>query len=168
MKGIRKKHFIFLVCVVAVLPGVLAGNLLWKVFSFRAEPFGYQYSIVSVFFTDGDVPSCEPEIPEYALTDTGVLLDIRGSDFGRLSGSFRRFQLSQENFDDCFLPDGAWRVTGLDAVSARENNEKAWQYQKINGTFYYIMLQENGDVFLCIGEKGAICRFFWLQPLGNY
>lgn len=167
---IRKKwkRMIPVVCAAVVLLGALAGTWLWREFSFRTEPFGYQYSVVSVFFTDGDVPPYEPEIPKYALTDTGMLLDIHGSDFGRLSGSFRKFQLSQDNFDDCFLPDGAWRVTGIDAVSARENNAQAWQYQNISGSFYYIMLQKNGDVFLCIGEKGAICQFFWMQPLGQY
>lgn len=168
MNKLKWKWILPIACVALIIFAFLIGVWIWRNASFRNAPFGYQYSVVSVFFSDRDLPAFAPETPEYALTNDGILLDIHGSDSGRLSSSFRKFSLNEENFDDLFADDGAWRVTGLDAGSARKENAGAWRYQKLNGSFYYVLLQKNGDVFLCIGEDGAICQFYWLQALGNY
>lgn len=168
MKILKWKWLLIVITAVVVFLAVLIGVMIRRNASFSETPFGYQYSVVSVFFTDREIPSCVPEIPEYALRDDGALLDIRGDDSGRLTGSLRKFSLTEEVFDNIFTDEGSWRVTGLDAVSARKDNLSAWQYRKLDGSFYYVLLQKNGDVFLCIGEDGAICQFYWLQAVGIY
>lgn len=168
MKCNKFKWLILIGCVAVLILAVVLGVWQWRRTSFRDVPFGQKYSVVSVFFAKGEVTAFDPETPVYALTHEGYLLDIDGSDFGRLSSSFRKFTPNQENFDHRFHEDGAWRVTGIDAAGAREDNAAAWKYEKMNGTFYYVLLQKNGDVFLCVGKDGAICQFYWLQGLGNY
>lgn len=168
MKFLKLKWVLPAICVAVVLLAVLIGMWIWRGMSFHDAPFGYQYSVVAVFFSDRDVPSLAPEVPEYALTEDGILLDINGVDSGRLSGAFRKFTLDQASFDDIFDDEGTWRVTGIDTVTTRKNNVSAWRYQKLDGSFYYVLLQKNGDVFLCIGEDGTIGRFYWLQSLGAY
>ena len=168
MKRINWKWMLLAGCAVLLILATVLGVWQWRRTYYQDLPFGLKYSVVSTFFVLGDVQVFDSETPEFALSQEGYLLDIAGSDFGRLSGALRKFSPSKENFDDIFHGEGKWRVTGLDAVSARQENAKAWKYEKMNGTFYYVMLQNNGDVFLCVGQDGAICQFYWLQPLEKY
>ncbi len=155
-------------CAVVIFLLSCAGKLIWKEANFSEMPFGYRCSISSVFYATGDLPTVSPENAVFALSDAGRLYDISEGKSKRLTGSVTALNLSEENFDCRFADQDAWRVNGLNAKSARENNAKAWKYTALDGSFYYLLLQNNGDVFLCVGENKAIELFVWLQPLEKY
>ncbi len=141
---------------------------MWQKINFAEMPFGYRCSISSVFYATSDLPTVSPENAVFALSNAGKLYNISGGESQRLTGSMTMLDLSKDNFDLRFAAQDAWRVTGLDAESARENNAKAWKYTALDGSFYYLLLQNNGDVFLCVGKNKVIEQFVWLQPLDEY
>ena len=163
----RKKWIVTAICLAVTLSIIFAGIFIWQHTAFQEMPFGYRYGISSYFYTSELITAVSPETPVYGLSATGKLYHILGGE-SRLTGSMREFQLSEENFDSRFVDDDDWRVIGLDAKSAREQNAQAWRYTALDGRFRYLLLQENGDVFLCVGENKEIELFMWLQPLDQY
>lgn len=163
-----KKWILLMSGMIVIVLAIFGGWKVWQHTAFQGRPFGLYYGVDTVFFHVTTTENHSVEIPKYALSDTGELLGVDGNQTDRLAGPMKRIALSETNFDQIFHEDGQWGVMGIDAQSAREWNLRAWHYQKWDGSFYYVLLQNNGDVFLCIGEKGKIVEFIWVQPLMKY
>lgn len=79
-----------------------------------------------------------------------------------LIGQPEPFTLTKENFDDLFLPGGHWRG-GLNAKAVRHNTTGAWQLLCGQDKLYYLLPQDNGELYMAVGHPGNGLR--WLLKL---
>ena len=159
----NKKRMIILLSVVLVLVIVLGAALLPGILrraSYDASVFGKKYVIQSCVY-EGYYTYYEPE-HVYSLSDDGRLQESSDGKnaIETISDAMVAVELTEENFDKLFLGD-LWKSESINARYVRENTEKAWYAIGNNGVVYYVVLQKNGDVFLC---KGAGSRN-WLGKL---
>ena len=108
--------------------------------------------------------------PRYMLGEDKMLYACERNDRGdyiavRITGVMEQITLTEENFDSLISED-YWLASGIDAVSAREDNVATWQGTNVSGMSYYVMLQANGNVLLCsVGSE--MHRIIWLNPVGD-
>ncbi len=105
--------------------------------------------------------------PSYRLTELEnqlVLQEKYQTDLNYLSISgMREVPLNEENFDSLLTNSPIWEKEGLSAKALRENNKRAWK-SDVDGQYLYIFLeQENGDVYICIGNADHIRWIFLLE-----
>ncbi len=129
----------------------------------QAQPFGHTYRVESLVY-DSLVYSFSytPQTaPLYRIDriDAGwqlsVLENQETGDWLR-AGSFDETALTEGSFDRYFL-DSGWQEKDLSAALRREN-QKAWQLDvpdSENAVFYYLLQQNNGDVYLSYGYRGT-------------
>ena len=94
--------------------------------------------------------------PIYAITEDMTLVSQREvSEEGVWAelGKLEDITLSKENFDDLFEMPGNW-ADSVNAKSIRINTEKAWQLIYDQEVLYYVLKQENGDLYLAYGYTG--------------
>lgn len=101
-------------------------------------------------------------IPNYCVTDNGVLYlpDYSGPEDGaRRIGKLTTIQLNKRNFDDC-IQGAHWIAYNMDAATIRTRAEFAWKCLGKDGELYYLILLDNGDVFLACGiEQESVCIY---------
>jgi len=169
-----------------IIAGVIAAVLLlgagayriWEKLSYDEAVFGRAYGI-NINLYASFFASYFPDAPSYRLSKDGVLYDLRYEDgvyrSERMSDKLRPIVLTRDNFDA--LLGNSWTAYGIDAQSAREHNKAAWVSITDEGRLYYIMLQDNGDVFLCLGgvwqtedgtNKQSISMIMYLNDLGPW
>ena len=76
------------------------------------------------------------------------ILDTYGVGWNVL-GQLTEFDLTKENFDELFYTDG-WQGKAT-ASALRKNNVHAWQLIYNRDSFYYVLQQKNGDLYLAYG-----------------
>ena len=106
-----------------------------------------------------------PEYPSYCITEEGILCvpDFSTEEMGvRQVGELLPFQLTQRNFDDC-VADGH----AADAATIRSHTVSAWKAVTEGGELYYLILLENGDVFLAIGQEADTVSLYEVYQLNN-
>ena len=122
--------------------------------------------------------------PRYSLHKNGDLYLIYG-DVGVCEGTFEAYELSEKKFDGFFdwsSDKGVWSKGKNLAAELRKDNAHAWKlditYPRSGGDqpFYYLLLQNNGDVYLVHGyydpqgpnDSAADDTFIdWMIKLGD-
>ena len=139
---------------------------------FKKEPvdpaaiLGKTYSIGRIVYTDGsELPPADNEkTPDYRISEEWELYTNESGEWssGRM---LAEIYLTKENFDNCFIEKEGWDKGT--AGGLRRTNEKVWQaVNEEEGIFYYILLQENGELYLTRGRNaGEIQRVFRLAPV---
>ena len=152
----NKKLMISLLSVVLVLAvvfGVVALRRTPDETAYDDTVFGKQYAIginlyASFFGSYGSKPV-------YYLSDDGYLHYISYKNgektVEQISDAMESFELTWWNFDSRFA-GGSWTAMDVDAQYIREHTVKAWYGVGEDEMLYYVLLQENGDVFLCKGR----------------
>ena len=108
-------------------------------------------------------------IAEYCVTDDGILYvpDYTTRQSGiRQIGELVPFQLSESNFDLC-ISGAHWCADGVDAAYIRSHTLSSWKCVSEDGELYYLILQENGDVFLALGEEAETITIYEIRCLSN-
>lgn len=134
-----------------------AGGFLTDLEEGNAYPFGgtYQVENISYDLVSFDFAYTPETAPLYHLTAQKTLMvqEDKAAENWQDAGMCTEFKLAKENFDDYFMVDALWN--GTDAQSLRRNNQRAWRVvvsdQPFNDIFYYILLQENGELYLTYG-----------------
>ena len=100
--------------------------------------------------------------PQYCVTADSTLmvkndiLDTRDSAEWLELGSMKETELTKDNFDRYFDFNGEGGWEKLTAEQIRQNNKKAWRIsgtKDSNATFYYLLFQKSGDVYLTYGYE---------------
>ena len=151
-----KKFMIILLSVVLVLAvvfGVFALRSALRKNTYDDGVFGKQYAIGINLYASAMV-SYRAD-PVYYLSDSGYLHHISYKNgektVEQISDAMESFELTWWNFDSRFA-GGSWTAMGVDAQYIREHTVKAWYGVGEDEMLYYVLLQENGDVFLCKGK----------------
>lgn len=119
----------------------------------KAQVFGHSFGISSQLYATR-LSSAVSVSKDYCITDDGILCvpDYTAEDVSLLQiGELIPFHLSESNFDLC-LVGADWCAYDVDAAFIRSHTHSAWKCVSENGELYYLILQENGDVFLATGE----------------
>ena len=159
----RKKTFWIVVIAVAACCAVAVCFLTIPKTSGRgADPFGRYYRVSDILYDCGpySFSYTKENAPRYCLTDQKELL-VSGdylamkdkNDNNWLNaGTFDEIALTSDNFDRYFLlADGS-------ALHMRRGNESAWRLitsDLPSSVFYYLLMQDNGDVYLTCGYWDA-------------
>ncbi len=126
--------------------------------------FGYSLNLYSNLYA-----SYMPSIAAYCVTDDGILYapDYTARQSGvRQIGELVPFQLSESNFDLC-ISGADWCAYGVDAAFIRCHTLSTWKCVSEDGGLYYLILQENGDVFLALGEETETTTIYEIRCLNN-
>ena len=150
-------------------------------FSFHTvvSPFGQQYTVESILYRAPQYSAdiTEDNAPYYQITREGNLREsndwiLRSSDSGDWTdcGVLEKISLTNENFDQLFsFADKTIWKNGFSAQSLREDNQSAWKAVRENGEnsiLYYLLLQEDGSLFLTYGyENGENSNIRWVFQL---
>lgn len=119
----------------------------------KAQVFGHSFGSSLNLYSDLYV-SYAGTIAAYCVTDDGILCvpdGTTGENSFRQIGALVPFQLSESNFDPC-ISGSHWCAYEMDAALIRSHTLSSWKCVSENGELYYLILQENGDVFLATGE----------------
>lgn len=120
------------------------------------EPFGRSFRVDAVVYNDlrFSFTYTPDTAPRYRITDDHVLMKKEAGDIVWMSlGHLREDHLSPLVFDDYFGAEnnGAGRLqTPYGPDKLRLDNKAAWSLTA-GDTFYYVLLQNNGDVYLALG-----------------
>ena len=144
-------------------------------------PEGFSFdTAASLFGQEMGVEAIEYRAPEYSLdisldgapryrfTEDGRLLESNswvladGSNDWTDCGTLEEIALTRENFDNLFTirDEGFWNDS-LSPEVLRKNTRTAWKAVRENGdssVLYYVLLQDNGSVFLTYGyeQRGGL------------
>ena len=131
---------------------------------YAPEPFGHSYSVETVVYEDViySFTYTPDSAPQYCLTTDYILMGKGAGDADWISlGSLQEKNLSPLIFDDYFRQaDGVsgWRETPYGPEKLRLDNQSAWCL--IAGdTLYYVLQQNNGDVYLAYGYHDADVKY---------
>lgn len=119
----------------------------------KAQVFGHSFGSSLNLYSDL-YTSYAGTIAAYCVTDDGILCvpdGTAGENSFRQIGALVPFQLSESNFDLC-IRGSHWCAYEMDAALIRSHTLSSWKCVSENGELYYLILQENGDVFLATGE----------------
>lgn len=165
-----KKNRIVIVSAVLILLialGVFCS--IFHSFDYDRTVFGKAYGINFNIYASfaGSYASMSPS---YYLSANGCLYQTSrasGTETAeKLTDAMRPFELTEQNFDDP-LKGNYWTAYDMDAQYVREHTQKAWYGFADEGQLYYILLQENGDVFLCMGSgSGSLWKGLDVKGLG--
>ncbi|MBQ4039703.1 MAG: M56 family metallopeptidase, partial [Oscillospiraceae bacterium] len=120
------------------------------------DVFGKVYSTNGLVCIDGMfsyVPE-EETMGKYYVDSSGTLHE-RGwyeEEGWREVGTFAEFELTKSNFDSYYSGAPLWEDE-YSASKLRKNNVRAWEFSA-DGNFYYLLEQNNGEVYLVIGHDG--------------
>lgn len=120
------------------------------------EPFGRSFRVEAVVYGNlrFSFTYTPDTAPRYHITDDRVLMKKEAGDIVWVSlGRLREDHLSPLVFDDYFrvADDGAgWLQTPYGPDKLRLDNKAAWSLTA-GDTLYYVLLQNNGDVYLAFG-----------------
>ncbi len=165
--NLRKPAFwVVVLSVIAcvVLSGCLLTNPSSKTDDPQGDPQGSpppvasgQYNVDKVVYTDPDllIYSIAKPAPTYRISEDMTLSSLGERDvndkwvtLGRLTET----KLTEENFDKLFHADsGVYWEEGHSAKSLREHCAKATMLVYKNTTFYYVLRQDNGEIYLVFG-----------------
>ncbi len=140
--------------------GVLAACLLTNPVSKdteQASPTSGVYSVSEVIYENGSYSlSLVPRksTPLYVISDTMQLFSQKeySVDWSNL-GILQEFELTRENFDK-ILRHQIWMKDGS-ASSLRRNNAKAWELIYNGDRLYYLLQQNNGELYMVYGYYDA-------------
>jgi len=117
----------------------------------QKELFGRQYAEVELTYQSPQLSSIAYPERKYILTPDHRLALLEGSgqiNIGRLSA----IELTRDNFDNYFFnADGLGWISGESAVSIRRNCQSAWMLIGEDDILYYVIQQNNGDVYMATG-----------------
>ncbi len=141
------------------------------------SPFGWSYEVDHIAYADGRISfSYTPDnYPSFQLSQDQTLkvLEAPDSDTWLTVGVLTEFTLTDENFDAFLTGPSLWQDTS--APELRQENKQAWQVytaQNVSGsTFYYLLLQENGELYLARGnqsESPTIAHIFKLLQADSF
>jgi len=125
-----------------------------------ASPFHHSWRMEDIVFNvDSSYPYPKEHAPIYSLHYSGEFSLVYG-DVGIIEGTFEPYALSEKKFDGFFdwsSDRGVWTDGEDMSPVLREENAYAWkldiEYPRSGGdqTFYYLLQQKNGDVYLAHG-----------------
>ncbi len=110
--------------------------------------------------------------PNLVLSSKGdVLMANENKKDWLVCGALSNTTLTRDNFDRCFASDedAFWKDTRADTL--RKQNQAAWRVRvsdSPNSVFYYLLRQDNGEVYLAYGydgENNAPASIRWLFKL---
>lgn len=130
----------------------------------KAQVFDHSFGTQSNFFSNVRA-NYLPEYPSYCITEDGILCvpDFSTEEIRvRQVGELLPFQLTQRNFDHCIAGSN-----GTDAATIRSHAVSAWKTATEDGELYYLILQENGDIFLAVGQEADTVSLFEVYQLNN-
>lgn len=114
----------------------------------------HSYGVVEVTYESGYTNYsmvAQVNTPSYAVRDDMTLLS-RGEygDGWTELGTLEEAKLSRQTFDQLFYNENGWKK-GESAASIRRNTAKVWSLIYEQEVLYYLIQQENGELFLAYG-----------------
>ena len=135
---------------------------------YAPEPFGHSYSVETVVYADTiySFTYTSDTAPQYCLTADYVLMEKEaGESDWVLLGNLEEEHLSPLVFDSYFRePAGGagWLGAPYGPEKLRLDNQSAWSLI-VNNTLYYVLMQNNGDVYLAYGYHDADVKYSDVQ-----
>lgn len=149
-----------------------------------SELFGHSYTVEEIVYESPLLSvMLEPETaPSYSVTEEGRLMEKRspllyGEEASKewvVCGNVDEITLTDNNFDQYVYWNGPILTPMISPEELREQNKKAWYVdsEAEGGTFYYILQQKNGDIYLADGSdrgdsqiKMGPCNFWRIVKL---
>lgn len=167
-----KRLILIVLCVLMLLcVGGFAACRAIPYWQHRAQVFGHSFG-TSLNLYANVYANYVIEHPAYCVNDNGILClpdsSTRENGFREI-GKLTPFKLTEDNFDNC-MTGGHWTAYGMDASVIREHTLNAWKCLDSDGSLYYLIFQENGDVFLAMGQQTdevSIFNVFVLNNIGD-
>ncbi len=98
--------------------------------------------------------------PSYTVDENMTLFAVReyGVEGGMDAlGTLTEFDLNTRNFDELFFrSSGDGWENGLNASTLRKNNAHAWMLIYRESSLYYVLQQNNGDIYLAFGYHDSL------------
>lgn len=168
-----KKPAFWIIGIALVVTGIIAVCFLTD----PKEPsiFAESYHVKAIVCEDirFDFTYTPETAPLYTLTADQqlVVLEDITSDHFLYPGKFTQTTLTENNFDPLFV-NAYWIQDDLSASGLREKNAQTWELyvspKLPDSVFYYLLLQENGDIYLTYGyhreSDSGIRWVFLLAP----
>ncbi len=162
-----KKPAFFLILLTAAICAIAALCLLTDPkdkFPATAEPFGHPYQAEAIVYTapQYDFTFTPETAPAYILTSGYQLMESADTPLSGENtegywipcGDAEEIRLTGKNFANDMDIDTENSQTGFLLATLLKENKKAWivnRPQEERQILYYILLQKNGDVYLCYG-----------------
>ena len=132
------------------------------IFSFA----GKQYAGEKIIYENGSFSSIiytNSNIPQFMVSEQDLELlttndNSLSSAWKRIDG-LQRIALKKSNFDELFTAE-IWE-DGYSAAQIRKNNLNAFSANTLKGTWYYLLEQKNGDIYIAQSD-GVTSNFRWL------
>ncbi|MBQ6829534.1 MAG: hypothetical protein IJO59_00260 [Clostridia bacterium] len=130
---------------------------------------GWQYAGEGVVYGNDKVPDAkytDGTVPNVYITEDSVYLQIRKDGEWKEIGALTQDKLDRTRFDYALTED--WWDAGYSAKILRENNKHTVSYINADAKeCYYLLEQQNGEIYLAIGRLSTIDWIFRLSPVGQ-
>ncbi len=165
----KKPAFWILLLAVLVSVSVAVGFLTVppapKMPDVTSHAFGVS-KVVYVYPVDADWIRPGVNTPFYTVTETWVLLDKSSADKNEpwyAVGTLTPFTLTKENFDEKVLYGEAGWQEEYTAAGIRGKNGEAYRLAREDGTFWYLLLQTDGEVYMGTGQNEELRYIYLLE-----
>ncbi len=144
-----KKPTFWIIAVSVIVCAVVAVCFLTDPEETAVDPFGQEYMVGEAIFARHMFQNSWQA--KFSISSDQVLyrLDMGGQEW-HCVGAFSEMPLTKSRFDrylDGGTESAAWEKE-FSAKKIRRENEKAWKCVDTNGTSYYLLSQENGEIYL--------------------
>ncbi len=128
---------------------------------------GWQYAGEGVIYGDADNAAyTDGTVPNVYITEDSVRLQIAENGEWKEIGELRQDKLDRTMFDYMLTED--WWDAGYSAKLLRKNNKHMVSYVDSGANErYYLLEQQNGEIYLAIGTVSKLNWIFRLTPVGQ-
>ena len=136
-----------------------------RVYSF----VGWQYAGEGVIYGNDKAPDAQytdGTVPNVYITEDSVYLQIREDGQWKEIGALSQDKLDRTRFDYALTEE--WWDAGYSAKLLRQNNKHTVSYINADADeCYYLLEQQNGEMYLTVGRLSTIDWIFRLTPVGK-
>lgn len=130
---------------------------------------GWQYAGEGVVYGNDEAPDAkytDGTVPNVYIADDSVYLSIAENGKWNEIGQLTQDKLDRARFDQALSED--WWDAGYSAKLLRENNKHTVSYIDADAKeSYYLLEQQNGEIYLTVGSLSKIDWIFRLTPVGT-
>ncbi len=129
-----------------------------------ARSYGVKEVVYSVTdYTVSDITPSE-SVPYYSITVDGMLMEKTEGDYNtdwRVIGALQAFALKKGNFDSYFTEEDSFQGDAS-AARLRKGNKQAFRVEREGEAFTYLLLQDDGSVYLALGFRKRVSTVYLL------